>query len=141
MGTKLLFSTSSHPQTDGQIEVVNCTLSTMAIIKKNLKSWKECLPHVEFAYKRKVHSTTQYSPFEIVYDFSPLTLLDLSPLPISERVNLDGKKRAEYVLELHGKVRANIEKRTLQYVQSANKGHRKMVFEPGDWVWIHMRKE
>ncbi|XP_071905971.1 uncharacterized protein [Coffea arabica] len=58
-----------------------------------------------------------------------------------KRVNLDGKNKAAYVRELHTKVRANIEKRTLQYIQSANKGRRKMVFEPGDWVWIHMRKE
>jgi hypothetical protein len=31
---------------------VNRTLSTMlrAILKKNIKMWEECLPHVEFAY-------------------------------------------------------------------------------------------
>ncbi|XP_071909695.1 uncharacterized protein [Coffea arabica] len=133
----------SHPQTDGQTEVVNRTLSTLlrAIIKKNIKSWEDCLLHVEFAYNRTVHSTTHYSPFEIVYGFNPLTPLDLTPLPVHERVNLDGKNKAAYVRELHTKVRANIEKRTLQYIQSANKGRRKMVFEPGDWVWIHMRKE
>ncbi|XP_074570603.1 uncharacterized protein LOC141827283 [Curcuma longa] len=94
LGTKLLFSTTCHPQTDGQTEVVNRTLSTLlrAIIKKNIKSWEECLPHVEFAYNRAVHSTTQFSPFEIVYGFNPLTPLDF-------------------------------------------------VLEPGDWVWVHMRKE
>ncbi|XP_042423751.1 uncharacterized protein LOC122011425, partial [Zingiber officinale] len=82
LGTKLLFSTTCHPQTDGQTEVVNRTLSTLlrAIIKKNIKSWEECLPHVEFAYNR-VHSTTQFSPFEIVYGFNPLTPLDLLHLP------------------------------------------------------------
>ncbi|XP_057485167.1 uncharacterized protein LOC130771560, partial [Actinidia eriantha] len=99
LGTKLLFSTTCHPQTDGQTEVVNRTLSTLlrTVISKNIKTWEDCLPHVEFAYNRCVHSATQFSPFEIVYGFNPLTPLDLSPLPI--------------------------------------------VFEPGDWVWLHMRKE
>ncbi|XP_031376072.1 uncharacterized protein LOC116191936, partial [Punica granatum] len=84
LGTKLLFSTTCHPQTDGQTEVVNRTLSTLlrAIIKKNIKTWEECLPHVEFAYNRSVHSATKFSPFEVVYGFNPLTPLDLSPLPL-----------------------------------------------------------
>ncbi|XP_066168772.1 uncharacterized protein [Oryza sativa Japonica Group] len=61
LGTKLLFSTTCHPQTYGQTEVVNRTLGTMlrAILKKNLKMWEECLPHVEFAYNWATHSTTK----------------------------------------------------------------------------------
>jgi hypothetical protein len=57
---KLLFSTTSRPQTDGQIKVINCTLSTMlcVVLKKNLKMWEDCLPHVEFSYNKAVHSTT-----------------------------------------------------------------------------------
>ncbi|XP_071906037.1 uncharacterized protein [Coffea arabica] len=143
LGTKLLFSTSSHPQTDGQTEVVNRTLSTLlrAIIKKNLKTWEKCLPHVEFAYNRTVHSATQFSPFEIVYDFNPFTPLDLMPLPLSERTNLDGKKKAEFVQVLHQQVKANIETRTQQYLKHANKGQHRIVFEPGDWVWLHLCKK
>jgi hypothetical protein len=48
------------------------------------------LPFIEFAYNRSVHSTTDYSPLEIVYGFNPLTPLDLIPLPVDERVSLDG---------------------------------------------------
>ncbi|KAA3479760.1 Transposon Ty3-I Gag-Pol polyprotein [Gossypium australe] len=68
LGTKLLFSITCHPQTDGKTEVVNYVLSTLlrAIIRKNLKSWEECLLHIEFAYNRSVHSTTKHSPFEII---------------------------------------------------------------------------
>ena len=101
LGTKLLFSTSIHPQTDRQTKAVNRTLSTLlrAIIKKNLKTWKDCLPHVEFVYNHTVHLITQYSPFEAVYGFDSLIRLDLSPLLIFETVNLDGKKHAKYVCE------------------------------------------
>ena len=107
LGTKLLFSTTCHPQTDGQTEVVNRTLSTLlwAIIKKNIKTWEDCLPHIEFAYNRSVHSAIKYSPFEIVYGFKFLTPLDLTPLPVSERVNLDGKKKAETFKQIHKKVK------------------------------------
>ena len=68
------------------------------------------MPHVEFAYNRVVHSSTQYSLFEIVYGFNPLTPLDLSPLPMSEQVNLDSVRKVDFVRNLHEKVRQNIER-------------------------------
>jgi hypothetical protein len=39
------------------------------------------------------HSTTKKSPFEIVYGFVPHAPIDLLPLPISERVNLDATRK------------------------------------------------
>jgi hypothetical protein len=43
LGIKLLFSSSSHPQTGGQTEVVNQSLGNLlcVLIKKNPKSWEE----------------------------------------------------------------------------------------------------
>jgi hypothetical protein len=78
-----LFSTTCHPQTDGQTEVVNHTLSTIlqAVLKTNLKLWEECLPLIEFAYNRSIRSTMKVSPFQVVYDFNPRALIDLLPLP------------------------------------------------------------
>ena len=48
----MLLSTTCHSQTIGQTEVVNGTLSTLlkVVIKKNLKTWEGCLPHIEFSY-------------------------------------------------------------------------------------------
>ncbi|PKI47872.1 hypothetical protein CRG98_031746 [Punica granatum] len=82
LGTKLLFSTACHPQTDGQIEVVNRTLSSLirAVVNKNLKSWDTCLALVEFSYNGSIHSTTRKTSFKVVYGFNLITPLDLVPL-------------------------------------------------------------
>ena len=80
------------------------------------------MPFIEFAYNRTMHTTTSYSPFEIVYGFNPLTLLDLMPLPVNERGSMDGKKKAELVKSIHEKVRLQIEKKNDQYASQANKG-------------------
>jgi len=52
------------------------------------------LPFIRFAYNRSVHSTTNYSPFEIIYGFNPLTPLDLVLLPVNEKVSFGGTKKA-----------------------------------------------
>ncbi|KAG7556907.1 Zinc finger CCHC-type superfamily, partial [Arabidopsis suecica] len=143
LGTKLLFSTTCHPQTDGQTEVVNRTLSTLlrVTLGRNLKTWLDCLPFIEFAYNHATHSATKMSPFEVVYGFNPLTPLDLSPIPQAEQINLDGLNKGEFVKKLHEKVRDNILKKTEEYKKRADKGRKKLVFEPGEWVWLHMRPE
>ena len=72
------------------------------MIKKNIKTWKECLPHVEFAYNNVVHSTTQHSPFEIVHGFNPLTPLDLLSLPNTYVLkHKDDRAKVEYVRKIH----------------------------------------
>ena len=43
--------------------------------------------------------------------------------------------------KLHVHVRQHIEKKNEQYAFKANRGRRRVIFEPGDWVWVHMRKE
>lgn len=142
LGTKLLFSTTCHPQTDGQTELVNRTLSTSlrANVGKNSKNWLD-LPFVEFAYNCATHYGSKLSPFEVVYGFKPLTALDLSPLPQVEQVNQDGLSKAEFVKKLHEKVKENLEKKTEQYKCQADKGCKQVTFEPREWVWLHMRPE
>ena len=143
LGTKLLFSTTCHPQTDGQTEVVNRTLSTMlrAVLKNNKKMWEECLPHIEFAYNRSLHSTTKMCPFEVVYGFLPRAPIDLLPLPSSEKVNFDAKQRAELILKIYELTKENIERMNAKYKLAGDKGRKHVVFAPGDLVWLHLRKD
>ncbi|KAL9260331.1 Retrovirus-related Pol polyprotein from transposon 17.6-like protein [Drosera capensis] len=55
--------------------------------------------------------------------------------------SLDGQAKADHIRKLHEQVRLNIERRTEAYAKQANKERKKVVFQPGDWVWLHMRKE
>ncbi|KAK1602088.1 hypothetical protein QYE76_017131 [Lolium multiflorum] len=142
-GVKLLFSSSSHPQTDGQTEVVNRSLSTLlrTLVKTNLKSWEDCLPHAEFAYNRAKHSTTARSPFMVVYGFEPPTALDILPLPLHERTNMDFDERTTAIKKLHEETRATIQEHVLRQATRLNAKKKERVFEEGDLVWIHLRKE
>lgn len=113
--------------------MVNRTLSTLLrdTIGKNLKTWLDCIAFVEFAYNHAIHSATTFSPFEVVYGFNPLTPLDLTPLPQAEQANLDGLNKGEFIKKLHQKAKENVEKKTEDYKRRADKGRRKLTFEPG----------
>ena len=84
LGTKLKYSTTCHPQMDGQTEVTNRTLGALlrSLIKSHSKAWDLILPHAEFAYNMALNKTTGFSPFKIVYGVEPLTPLDLSLIHI-----------------------------------------------------------
>ena len=69
MGTKLLFSTVYHPQTDVQLERTIQTLEDMlrACVLDFKVQWDECLPLCEFSYNNRYHSSIGMAPFEALY--------------------------------------------------------------------------
>jgi hypothetical protein len=138
-----MFSTTCHPQTDGQNEVVNRILFTMlrAVLKDNLRLCEECLPHIEFYYNRSIHFTTKLSPFMIVYGFNPRGPIDLLPLPPSEIVNLDATQRSEFILKLYETTKLQIENMNEKYRIAARKGSKEVKLEHDDLVWVHLRKD
>ena len=73
LGVKLSLSTSFHPQTDGQTERVNQTLEQYlrCFVDYPQKNWTDLLSTAEFAYNNAVHASTNVTPFEANYGFSP----------------------------------------------------------------------
>jgi hypothetical protein len=67
--TKLLLSTTYHPQIDGNIERVNQVLEYM--LRMHLmhqpKKWEDYLPLVEFSYNNGYQKSLKMSPFEALY--------------------------------------------------------------------------
>ncbi|MCO5613107.1 hypothetical protein L7F22_067381 [Adiantum nelumboides] len=68
IGTRLQFSSSFHPQTDGQSEIANSVVLDLlkSYISDQKTQWERYLPLVEFAYNNTIHSSTGKAPFEIV---------------------------------------------------------------------------
>jgi len=142
LGTKILFSTTYHPQMNGLAKVLNRTLSQLrCFVNKNLKTWEERLTHVKFAYNRITNYTTQMTPFEVVCGFNSLTL-DFLPLPTNDAMtNKDGLAKATFVKNLRKDVKAQIKMKMEKLATKVNKGRKKIAFSPRDWVWIHLREE
>lgn len=69
MGTKLIFSTTHHPQIHGQFECIIHTLEDMlrASVLDFGGEWDEHLTLCEFEYNNSFHSTIGMPPFEALY--------------------------------------------------------------------------
>nr|GEV08522.1 reverse transcriptase domain-containing protein [Tanacetum cinerariifolium] len=111
------------------------------LIGDNPKEWDLVLPQAEFAYNRSNHGSTGKSPFFVVYGRNPFTTLDLTPCPGADHFNAEGK---------HGQNR--FKNSTCRYMNrllniicniniGANQHRKRVVFNEGDLVWIHLRKE
>ena len=70
LGTKLNFSTTYHPQTDGQSEKTIQTLEDMlrTCISDFGGSWGQYMALAEFAYNNSYHSSIQIGPYKTLYE-------------------------------------------------------------------------
>jgi hypothetical protein len=82
--TKLIKSTSFHPQTDGQTKVVNQMIFHILCMYnyKHPRTWDESLPFFQHSYNKALHSSTSHSPFQVDLEFQPLGRIDVA-LPLA----------------------------------------------------------
>jgi hypothetical protein len=69
----LCFSSSYHPQTDGQTERVNQCLETFlqCFINACPSHWSRWLALAEYWFNTSTHAALECSPFEVLYGFPP----------------------------------------------------------------------
>jgi hypothetical protein len=61
--------------------------------------------------------------------------------PTNERTSMEASKRAAYIKKIHEETNEAIELKVVRKAANMNKHRKKVLFEPGDVVWIHLRKE
>jgi hypothetical protein len=65
LGTHFLFISYYHPQTDGQVEVVNRSLGDLqrSLVTEHHSQWDHILPQAEFSYNDSHNKRTGKIPF------------------------------------------------------------------------------
>ena len=119
LGIKNHYSSPTHPQANGQVEVTNRLL--LKIIKTRLEGakgiWPEELPSVLWAYRTTARMPTGETPFRLTYRSEAVILAEVGLT--SYRVhNHDESKNDEAIhlqLDLVDESRATAEQRLVQY--------------------------
>ncbi|PKU84571.1 hypothetical protein MA16_Dca017958 [Dendrobium catenatum] len=137
-GTVLKRSTSYHPQTDGQTEVINRSLETYlrCFVSDTPKLWAKWLSWAEYWYNTSFHSASQMTSFKVLYGRDPPHLVHFgsSSTPVSS---------VEVYLEERDRVLEELKRHLLRAQQIMKKqadGHRKDIqFEAGENVFLKLR--
>ncbi|KAK3283974.1 hypothetical protein CYMTET_8352 [Cymbomonas tetramitiformis] len=79
MGVKVARTTPYNPRSDGQAEHSNRVIEDMlrSFVDANVEDWDLFTTNVEFAINDSRSESTGFTPFELVFGFSPLSQLDL----------------------------------------------------------------
>jgi hypothetical protein len=98
MDTKMKKSTTFHPQTNGQTEVVNRTVVHLlrGYCSKHPNLWDEYLHYIHHAYNQGKNSSNQTSPFEACYSYlskSPLDFFFGKDIAIDGHYEIDREKK------------------------------------------------
>ena len=83
LGTKLLMSTSFHPQTDGASKHAIRSIAQIlrATVCPDQSDWTDKFPMTEFALNSTISGSSGFAPFELTYRYTPSVNLGLTPEP------------------------------------------------------------
>lgn len=131
VGTKLRMSSSYHPETDGQTEVLNRCLETYLrfFIAEHRNKWAHWLPWAKYNFNTSFHNATGRTPFEAVYGRPPPTITQFIPCEVRVKaVDEDLLARDAILRDL----KLHLERAQQQMVHQANKHRRDVEYQIGD---------
>jgi hypothetical protein len=135
-GVKLQLSSAFHPQSDGQSEAINKVIAMLrCLVGDRPHQWLHWLARAEYCYNMAFHSSLKTSPFCVVYDRDPPSLLSYvhgeAQLPAVHRQLHD---RDKFLQE----IRERLEQAQARYKYQNDRHHRELDFEVGEWGWLRL---
>jgi hypothetical protein len=135
MNMKLNFSTTYHPQTDGQTERTNQVFEDMlrACALQHGESWDKSLPYAEFSYNNGYQASLKMSPFEALYGRKCMTPLYWDQTGERQFFGPELIQEAEEQVHI---IRENLWVAQTRQKSYADNRRRPLEFEEGDHVYL-----
>jgi hypothetical protein len=134
-GTKLLYSTAYHPQTDGQTERVNQCLEMYlrTAVHETPRQWRKWLPAAEFWYNSSHHASINCSPFKALFGREPNqgTMLSGS-VAISTAADIDWPAHIALL-------RTHMDRAQARFKKKADRHRKEREFMVGDEVLLKLQ--
>ncbi|XP_070677834.1 uncharacterized protein [Malus domestica] len=137
LGAQLLYSTTYHPQSDGQSERTIQTLEDMlrSSVLQFGDSWHDRLDLMEFDYNNSFHSSIGMSPFVALYGRACRT--PLCWYEVGERV-LVGPEIVEETTQNVQVIKSNLKAAQDRQKSLADRHTTDRVYDVGDWVFLKL---
>jgi hypothetical protein len=135
LDTQLHFSSTYHPQTDGQTERVNQILEDMlrACALQYGRSWDKSLSYTMFSYNNSYQESLKMAPFEMLYDRRCRTPLFWNETGEWKVFGPDILQEIEKQVRM---VRENLRVAQSRQKSYADHRRREISFEVGDFVYL-----
>jgi hypothetical protein len=134
-GTKLMYSTVYHPQTDGQTERVNQCLEMYlrTAVHDSPRQWRSWLPVAEFWYNSSHHSSLNCSPFKALYGYEP------NPGAMIHWMDQAGDSQDMDWMAHTERLRSQLLRAQLRFKKQADKNRTERAFSVGDQVLLKLQ--
>jgi hypothetical protein len=118
LGYNHTYSTTYHPQSNGMVERFNATFvpQIAKLQDKEHNNWDEFLSPVVFAYNTGTHSTTNYSPFQLLFGREPRLPTDAQATSFTFHKPNDYYEQLKKSMKvIHAHARGNITRKQHHY--------------------------
>ncbi|XP_058757922.1 uncharacterized protein LOC131631166 [Vicia villosa] len=137
-GTHLKYSTSYHPETDGQTEVVNRSLETYlrCLAGDHPRKWHSFLHLAEYWYNTSFHTAIQMSPFKALYGREPPSLLHYVTGSAQDDTLQQTLQQQQNILT---ELKSHLKRSRIIMEKQANTKRRSFTFQEGDMVLLKLK--
>jgi hypothetical protein len=136
--TTLTPSTSYHPQTDGQTEIVNKWVEGYLrnYVAGQQKAWVRWLHLGEYCYNTTHHMSIGMTPFKALYSYDPLSFVEVAFGDNKASMVQDWVQQSQDILR---ELKDHLQRAQNQQKIQADKHRVERTFEVGDLVYLRLQ--